>query len=273
MNQESSNQYWWNKFLKTVLLWMGFLLFGVCDCVRGPTIIDLKGILDVEIKEISLIFTFFAMGSLSGCILSSLILDRLKNYRFLVLGSSLLLIGSSTAALPYSVNISMIYFLSVVSGFSSGVKMTGGNVLCTSLWRDNQFCSSFVHVNQFAWSLGAFLAPITAKPFLSYESEKNVDNLNATLEETNTHVKDVSMHQYSIRTLYPILGGICNLLFIGFVIAHFKDKKERLAEGKTVGVNHSSTNEVSFSMKQKSILTGILSLFLFLAIGSEVVFR
>ena len=265
MDEDSENKFCWIKLFQTVIIWMGFLLFGVCDCVRGPTILDLQNTLEVEIGQISLIFTFFSMGSLFGCFLSSLLLDKLNKYRFLVLGFSIILMGSTTAALPYSVNIYMIYVLSVVSGFSSGVKMTGGNVLCAKLWGNNKFCSSFVHANQFSWSLGAFLAPIAAKPFVNSEFVRNDDTWNATLEEKYNHSKD--MDNYTVHTLYPAIGGLCNFLFIGFVIAHFKDDEDILKE------EHYVHNHVQRIKKKTSILTVIMSVFLFLAIGSEVVFR
>ena len=273
MKDQEVMPFCWKNLIKTIPIWMGFFIFGICDCVRGPTILDLKDILDVKISEISLIFTFFSMGSLAGCILSSLILDKLRKYRFLVLGGSLLLMGSSTAALPYSYNIPVIYFLSLVSGFSSGLKMTGGNVLCANLWKGTKVCSSFVHANQFAWSLGAVLAPITATPFQNHKSNKNGQNMNTTF----AYIKDVDIQEYSIRTLYPILGSLCALLFTCFIIAHCKDDKETMEEAKAVGVNSSNPNQSSFSidgnLKKKTVLTGMISGFLFLAIGSEVVFR
>jgi MFS family permease len=124
MMDHQVEQFSWKTLIKTIPIWMGFFTFGICGFVRGPTILDLKEILDVEISEISLIFTFFSMGSLAGCILSSLILDKLRKYRFLVLGGSLLLMGSSTAALPYSYN------------------QIWGSLMCTTKMKMNIFCTS-----------------------------------------------------------------------------------------------------------------------------------
>ena len=267
----------WEKFGKTVIIWMAFFIFGLCDCVRGPTILDMQDILGVEISEISLIFTFFSMGSLVGCILSSLILDKLKKYRFLVLGSSLLLLGLSTAFLPHSHNLPMAYCVSILSGFSSGVQMTGGNVPCANMWKGSKHCSSFVHANQFAWSLGAVLAPISAKPFLTQESKTENGGMNTTFAYIKTDGRDPTGHYYSIKTLYPILGSLSASLFICFILAHYKDGHEALEEVKQVGVSSQNSKEASFSVdenaKRKVAITGIITCFLFLAIGSEVVFR
>ena len=104
-------------------------MFGLCDSVRGPTLLDLGEVYHVDIGRMSLIFTFFSAGSMTGCLLSSVLLDRLSNYRFLVLGVTLLILGISTAVLPFPLSIILAYTVSFVFGASSGLKMTGGNVL------------------------------------------------------------------------------------------------------------------------------------------------
>ena len=171
----------------------------------------------------------------------------------------------------------MVYCVSILSGFSSGIQMTGGNVLCANMWKGTKHCSSFVHANQFAWSLGAVLAPISAKPFLIQESKKEDGVLNTTFADIKTDGRDPTVHDYSIKTLYPILGSVSATLFFCFVLAHYKDGHEVLEEVEQVGVSSQNGKEASFSVdenaKRKIAITGIITCFLFLAIGSEVVFR
>ena len=268
----------WDKFGKTLLMWIGFFVFGLCDCIRGPSILDIRAVFDEDISSVSLIFTFFTMGSLTGCIFSSLALDRLKNYRFLMLGISTLLMGASTATLPYSFNLPMAYCVSLFSGFSSGQTMTGGNVLCANLWKGTRHCSSFVHANQFAWSLGAVLAPIIAQPFLISEPVKNLKYLNTSF--VNTRLNSTDSLDYPIQTLFPALGGLCFVIFICFAAAHIHDNTESSQEEvKERGVNRDITQrEEAFDndvepRRRIIAVTVIMACFLFLSIGSEVVFR
>ena len=142
----TSDRYPWHLLLRTILLLNAYLALGMNDAIRGPTLLDLKDLVDAKISEISFIFMLGSIGSLIGCFLMGIILDKLSRFRYLILSSTLIIIGFTNSLLPYCPTLLSMYLCVFIGGFGSGSLDTGGNVLLLDIWKGrdsgNLICSS-----------------------------------------------------------------------------------------------------------------------------------
>ena len=63
-------------------------------------------------------------------------MDKLPNFRYIVLFSCTFLIGLCTAVLPHMVYLWGFFIVSIISSFFASALDTGGNVLCLDTWKD-----------------------------------------------------------------------------------------------------------------------------------------
>ena len=72
------------------------------------------------------------------------------------------------------INLSLTTLTHVLQGLGSGFLDTGGNSLLLSIWagRDS---GPYMHALHFTFGLGAFTAPLLARPFLSNVEEGHGD--------------------------------------------------------------------------------------------------
>ena len=133
--KEKSDQYPWHLLVRTILLLNAFLALGMNDAIRGPTLLDLKDLVDAKISEISFIFMLGSIGSLIGCFVMGVILDKLARFRYLILASTLLVMGVTNAFLPFCPSLLAMYVCVFIGGFGSGSLDTGGNVLLLDIWK------------------------------------------------------------------------------------------------------------------------------------------
>ena len=80
-NETQRPTYPWPLLTRTLLVLFAFLALGVCDAIRGPTLLDLQDLAVTDTSSISFIFMLFSIGSLTGCLGSGILLDRLAKHR------------------------------------------------------------------------------------------------------------------------------------------------------------------------------------------------
>ena len=130
-----SDKYPWHLLVKTILLLNTFLALGISDAITGPTLLDLKDLVDANISEISFIFMLGSVGSLIGCFLMGVILDKLSRFRYLILSCTLVIIGLTNALLPYCPTLLIMYLCVFIGGFGSGSLNNAGNVMLLDIWK------------------------------------------------------------------------------------------------------------------------------------------
>lgn len=171
---------WCHKLNKTLCLSLAFFVLGLCIAVPGPTLLDLAEKIDTDISHISTIFSARAVGYLLGAILGG----ALFNYfdKQLLMFCTLLMCSVATVAVPWCFTLVAMGTLVALQGVCLGILYTGGNMFCVRLWgRKN---APYLQTLHFAFAIGAFLAPILAKPFLSNES-LFANTTAVTNDETN----------------------------------------------------------------------------------------
>ena len=152
-----NEKYPWHLLLRTILLLSAFLALGINDALRGPTLLDLRDLVNAKISEISFIFMISSIGSLIGCFVLGAILDKLVLYRYLILAISLVIMGASNAVLPYCPSLITMYICEFVRGFGSGCLDTGGNVLLLDIWKGRDSGFSFSLLSSIIFYLTKFI--------------------------------------------------------------------------------------------------------------------
>ena len=70
------SSYPWPLLRRTLLLWLSFLVLGLSDSVRGPTVLDLSDLVGVQLSQISSTFACRSGGGLLGSLVTGVFLDR-----------------------------------------------------------------------------------------------------------------------------------------------------------------------------------------------------
>ncbi|CAB4063116.1 unnamed protein product [Lepeophtheirus salmonis] len=92
------------RILTTIVINLSIFSMGLCEAVKGPTLIDLTEILSTNITKVSFFFFTFSIGSLLGVLIAGYTLDRFSEFRYIILGIS----GMQAVMLkifPYGVDI------------------------------------------------------------------------------------------------------------------------------------------------------------------------
>lgn len=274
-----STEYPWHLLRRTILLLLGFLAMGLSDAVRGPTLLDLKDLVNADIGEISFIFLLFSIGSLIGCLVAGFILDFLPKHRYLILCLTLCTIGLSSILLPRCPSISLMYVVSFFAGLGSGALDTGCNVLILDIWTGGD-SGPYMHSLHFVFGVGAFLAPVLAKPFLlnvssfdvhgSLEDEPSFHN---TTSRNSTIQAEKSESVWTIKTLYSIIGSYSFLVSFGFLFYYILDLKSKTNDkDNTTDQNEENKTRKDNNKCKKIILTCIISTFFFFYVGMEITY-
>jgi len=262
--------YPWPLLWRTILLLLAFLALGVCDAVKGPTLLDLKDLVGADISQISFLFMLSSIGSLVGCFTVGAILDRLIKFRYLILASCLVIIGITTSLLPYSPGLLLLYTVSFFGGFGSGALDTAGNVLLLDIWKGRE-SGPYMHALHFTFGVGAFLAPVVAKPFLFNADPEFKDSNSSSSENISMSYQTQELDSiWTIKTLYPILGCYSLIISIGFVLCFLIDKRKNADESDDKHKKEDPSKDDSKDTRKRILLVSLMSIFFFFYVGVEV---
>ena len=110
-------------------------LQGVNFYVVGPTLIELAGLFQTTIERISLVYTVrsagYTFGSLSGFLFKYI--NRQLTFVFF-----LILMGVTLAFIPHCANLTQLFILAGINGFSIGSFDTAINVWILEIWGDER---------------------------------------------------------------------------------------------------------------------------------------
>ena len=162
------------------------------------------------------------------------------------------------AAYPYCPNLLSIYICAVLTGFGSGNVNTVGNVIILNIWQGRD-SGPYMHSLHFTFGLGAFLAPVVARPFLVTEESPSASHgevqhplLNHT-ESAVSHPDSV----WTIKTLYPIISSYGLLTALACVYYFLQDRRSKLIR-TNAKKNPTEDNPKQVSTPLKLITVGLL---------------
>jgi len=205
------------------------------------------------------------------------ILDKLARFRYLILASTLLVMGVTNAFLPYCPSLLAMYVCVFIGGFGSGSLDTGGNVLLLDIWKGRD-SGPYMHALHFTFGIGAFLAPVISRPFLVNEAD--VENLpvesNVTLENSTYQSLEVrskiESSTWTIKALYPMVASYAVFMSLGFLFYFIKDSRKEHENPTETEAKKEKSSEEGFSRRLKLITVGLVAVFFFLYVGMEVAF-
>ncbi|XP_052094397.1 sodium-dependent glucose transporter 1-like [Mytilus californianus] len=225
----------------------------------GPSLLDLQEITDSTLEEASLFVTATFIGYLCGALISGGIFERMN--AFLIILISLLLMASTTAAIPFCVMYEVMVLMHVFKGIGAGLLDAAGNSVFILKFREDKSARSYMQTLHFTFAVGGILSPITTAPFLlptplsennvtqwpsatkSYESTfsnagmsgiftTNSNGLNFTtstvgVKNANHYKSDIGEGRESILyQAYLISTGLCLLAAIPFLCLCWQSRSE-----------------------------------------------
>ena len=268
--------YPWPLLWKTALLWFSFFFLGLSDSVRGPTILDLKDLINEDVSAVSSTFALRAFGGLGGCFISGLVLDSLlPSSRYMFLAIATLVVSFCTAYLPYCPNLLAMQIVSVIFGLFKGSIQTASNVLLLKIWKGHN-SSSYLYALHLFFGLGALLAPILARPFLIEASEGDViDGNGKEIFHGETSTSQRIINSWTIQTLYPLIGIGMFLSIPGYIIFFVQglrvEKKEAMVEDEAT--KKDDNEEEKIPKCKRYMLIALMAFYYFTVSGLESSFR
>lgn len=295
----SCQRYPWHLLMRTVALLLAFLTHGVNSNLFGPTLLDLKDLVGATVGEVSFIIVTSSFGCLMGSFAVGLLMDKFTRYRYMVLASTLVVLGVFTCLLPYSPDLLSMLVISFISGFGSGAFDTGGNVQMLDIWtgRDS---GPYMHSLHFIWSVGAVLAPLIAVPFLKNTAEDasladgpggNTSSLliaetplslpavNRSVNVVNVDEDGGSSDFWNVKTLFPLAGSASVLvasLFVFYFCRDWSKKKVNGGGGMPLSSRPADVTSPTAARGKQALgevaVVGLLALLFFLYVGLEVAY-
>jgi FHS family Na+ dependent glucose MFS transporter 1 len=135
-----------------------YSLSGLLIGTFGPTLSHLSGQTGSTLGQISGIFAAISVGYILGALLSGRLYDRLPGPAILsgaLFGMTLLL-----ALIPLMPSLWLLVAVMVMIGFGTAFQDVGSNTLV--VWTFGREAGPYTNALQFAFGLGAFLAPVLA---------------------------------------------------------------------------------------------------------------
>ncbi|XP_052801006.1 uncharacterized protein LOC128231830 [Mya arenaria] len=222
-----SRLHWCNKLSNTLILATAFFALGLCVAIPGPTLLDLGDQVTASTSVMMVVFVSRSIGYLLGALLGGALLDCFN--RQLLLFCALLLASVATAVIPWSLTLLVMSVMFALQGVTMGTLDTGGNVFCIQLWgRQN---GPYMQTLHFAFGIGAFIAPLLARPFLSPDPV-GLTNYSAGVVQGNIPVSTDLHHQL------PLLLNRTNRIKGLLDVENWQNRKS-IHEGDT----HSATKK------------------------------
>ncbi|CAH1783063.1 unnamed protein product [Owenia fusiformis] len=221
------------KWITTIVMYFASFGLGMLLSVFGPTLLDLKDQLQVDITQVSIAITMLAAGYLVGAIIGGFLTDRYNPA--LVLGVFMMINMGFLTVIPFFQHLGPFLAYWALLGFGASVSDTVMVVFLIAIW--GRKSSPFVQFLFFAMGVGTCISPLLANLFVTpTESGKSgndtivfeisFDNVTAPLTmataETAFPIRGRELRmETDAKYVYVIIGsylGLIGLLFCGIAI-------------------------------------------------------
>ncbi|CAG2103941.1 unnamed protein product [Medioppia subpectinata] len=264
----------WDLYVYTIAAFINHFAYGVTQGLIGPTLVDLKYMLNTTMNLISISLIFNNIGYLSGS----------------------LSMAASSALIPDSPNLWTLYVFQYFSGLGAGIWDTANNVWLIEMWPHNSL--PVLQFSQFMWGLGSVIAPIIAKPYLTGETNHTVVTptpvtYHALMADTITTTTPAPVpvdRRALLRTPFLISGILQAFIPLVFLIMYFvrkykspderlkrKDSSENLLANDELDDNHHSVESEprdetpgASTARKNAVLIALFSLFLAMYSSLEI---
>lgn len=159
---------------------------GLFISITGPTLLFLADNVNSEVTQVSAIFSGRSAGILVGSAVYSAVVNRFPKFRpFLSLGLGLIVSGLVMYVTPFLTSLAALVVVTTIGGLMFGYLDSGMQAVYLKLWGE-EASRPYIQSFHFGFSVGAFLAPVLAKPFLEMASEESGDTQCPDTGETFT---------------------------------------------------------------------------------------
>ena len=160
-----------------------------------------------------------------------------------------------------------------MQGFGGGSLDTGGNVAILKIW-ENRDSGPYMHALHFTFGLGAFIAPLIARPFLFVDDSITESEIHSLLDNSTVdYSESLKDSSWTIKALYPLISGY-SLLSAIFILFYFIKDYRKASENnsKKSSDDNEDKTATNSNLKFKVLLVGVMSLMFFIYVGMEVAF-
>ncbi|XP_078068475.1 sodium-dependent glucose transporter 1 isoform X2 [Mustelus asterias] len=235
--------------------------------ILGPTFKELATNVDKNISDISYIFVGRSLGYVGGCLTGGVLFDHINPH--LLIGISMLMTALGMFTIPWCTKAVLLTALMSLIGISMGFLDTGGNLLILLTW--GRKVGPYMQALHFSFALGAFVAPILAKPLLgSLGKSINGSGNNLLTNTRNSSQSKVARLVDMLKTADPftwtylVIGSFVLLISVSFFIIYLKNGPSRNRPGN-------SSAEAQFT-RYHNVILFLLSSFFFWYVGAEVAY-
>lgn len=259
--------------LVTATLSASFCCLGFTYSMLGPTLIALSNqVGGASVGEMGSVFAARSLGYLIGSIGGGKLVDLVKNPRWLLV-LVMIVVACGGGAVPYCDRVEILAVVLMMHGLAMGTLDTIGNVLAIRTWKEE--VGTHLQIIHFAFALGAFVAPLSAREILIEDAAKAggdscmfeaFDNITPPTETVETD------HTISVAWTWWIGSIACSivaLFWFGLTLV------EMDLEPPSSGADNNSSSEViglhGIKRFQRHIVVSIMG-FLCMYVGSEVAY-
>ncbi|XP_076813203.1 sodium-dependent glucose transporter 1-like isoform X2 [Clavelina lepadiformis] len=192
--------------------------------IMGPTLLYLAHLVNRQVQDITFTEPALSSGAMLGSLMASYVNRNLKQkLNGLLLQAALTLIMSGTVvAVPWINQIWQLALIFLVIGINIGYVIADGQCLVLRTW-DPKIARVLMYLLYFMGSLGRFLAPVVAGPFLAMSHENKAEtkcshvnkvastNVNGTVG-TDTGQFDPAGWSYIIFGIVLFVVGILHIV-------------------------------------------------------------
>lgn len=156
-----------DRYLKTAIYYLTFVLLGMCVAILGPTLPDLAANTKSPISHLSILFTARSLGYLIGAYVGGRIYDEVKGHP--VISITLFITAGLVAIVPMLELLGVLILIILLLGISESVVDVGGNTLL--VWIHKEKIGTFMNGLHFFFGVGGFIAPLLVAQVILYYND------------------------------------------------------------------------------------------------------
>ncbi|XP_060598802.1 sodium-dependent glucose transporter 1-like [Ruditapes philippinarum] len=162
-NRNEKNLTFKHQMLHTACICISIFTLGWRSALIGPTLPDLRIIIDENLATASWIFTAKSLGGLLGAICGGFAYDRFNKIGVFV--ATIIVMGVSAALTPWCYHLAAMLVVHGFYGVCASSLETAATADMALVWK--QKAGPYMQAVQFAFSAGAIVSPLVAEPFLA----------------------------------------------------------------------------------------------------------
>ncbi|CAH1798354.1 unnamed protein product [Owenia fusiformis] len=223
-NTALCNKRQYYRIAKTVVIVLTWIVNGMLQGIRWPTMPDLRSRLGVNYEELSRALIGREVGWAMGSLIAGITYDKFQSTWDLQLAVGFFIEALAVGIKPWCNGLVLLGLSYWVEGVSHGLYGLVGNAMMIALW--GKHTPSPMHSMHFGWRVGTFVAPLLAYPFLSgrievpmlINSTANLGTINSTYTMPTNGTGSILteseiIYPYLITTAFGILASLAYLCF------------------------------------------------------------